>query len=99
MASQILVLLYIILFLVLLYMILSPLTVMTEKHIVGVHTEDLRYNYGKWISSWKSHLGQPPTTIRIPAGATAIFTPVQLEENASRPSKQTLSRILYCWIN
>jgi len=53
---------------------------MTEEHIIGVHTEeDLHCNYDKWISSWKSHLGQSPKTVRIPAGATAISTPLKVD--------------------
>lgn len=57
----------------------SPLIVMSEEHIVGVHTEDLRCDYVKWLSAWNSHLGQPSTTVRIPAGATAITTPLQVD--------------------
>jgi len=52
---------------------------MTEEHIIGVHTEDLRSDYVKWILARKSHLGQPPTTVRIPAGGTAIATPLKVD--------------------
>ena len=52
---------------------------MTEENIIGVHTEDVRCNYDKWISAWTSHLGRAPATVRVPPGATVISTPLRVD--------------------
>ena len=57
----------------------SPSVVMTEEHIIGVHTEDVHCNYDKWISAWSSHLGRTPATVRVPPGATVISTPLRVD--------------------
>ena len=52
---------------------------MTEEHIIGVHTEDLRCDYDKWISAWISHLSGSPPTVRVPPEASAISTPLNVD--------------------
>ena len=61
------------------YIYHHPPTVMTEEHIIGVHTEDVHCNYDKWISAWTSHLGRAPATVRVPPGATVISTPLRVD--------------------
>ena len=52
---------------------------MTEEHIIGVHTEDVRCHYDKRISAWTSHLGRAPATVRVPPGATVISIPLRVD--------------------
>ena len=71
-----------------------PLIVLTEHHIVGVHTEDLRYDYNKWISAWLSHLDGSTAAARVPLEATAISTPLKVNNwrrmLASHPNWQLI---------
>jgi len=52
---------------------------MTEEHIIGVHMKDLRCDYDKWVSAWISHLGRSTLTIRVPPDASAICTPLKVD--------------------
>jgi len=66
--------------------------VLTEQHVVGVHTEDLRYDYNKWISAWLSHLDGSTAATRVPLEATAISTPLKVNNwrrmLAGHPNRQ-----------
>ena len=50
--------------------------VLTEQHIIGVHTDHLRYNYSVWIPAWKSHLEGLPVDVKVPPAAMAISSPL-----------------------
>ena len=52
---------------------------MTEEHIVGLHADDLRCDYDKWVSAWTSHLEGSPLTVRVPPEASAISTPLNVD--------------------
>ena len=52
---------------------------MTEEHIVGLHTDDLRCDYDKWVSAWTSHLEGSSLTVRVPPEASAISTPLNVD--------------------
>ena len=40
--------------------------VMSEQHIIGVHTKDRRSNYCDWISAWTSHLQNQSVIVKVP---------------------------------
>ena len=70
----------------------SLLTVMTEQHIIGVHTKDLHCNYNDWISSWTIHLSHQPHDVKVPSAAREVNTPLDvsnwetlLEDHPNRP--------------
>ena len=52
---------------------------MTEELIVGLHTDDLRCNHDKWVSTWTSHLEGSPLTVKVPLEASAISTPMNAD--------------------
>ena len=54
----------------------SLLTVVTEQHVIGVHTKDLRCNYNDWISSWTNHLSHQPSDVKVPPAARTVNTPL-----------------------
>ena len=49
---------------------------LTEEHIIGVHTDDLHCNYCNWIPAWKSHLEGLPMDVKVPPAAMAISSPL-----------------------
>ena len=49
-------------------------TALTEEHIIGAHTDNLRCNYSDWIPAWKSHLEWLPVDVKVPPAAIAIFS-------------------------
>ena len=69
-----------------------PIIVLTKQHIVGVHTEDLRYEYNKWISAWLSHLDGSAATAIVLLKATVISTPLKVNnwkrKLARHPNRQ-----------
>ena len=48
----------------------------SEQHIIGVHTKDLRCNYSDWISSWTNHLSHQLSDVKVPPAARAVNTPL-----------------------
>ena len=50
----------------------------TEKHIICVHTKDLRCNYTHWISAWTNHLSNQPSDVKIPPAVRATKTPLDV---------------------
>ena len=49
------------------------------EHIIGVHTGDVRCNYSDWILAWKAHLHGLPEVALVPPAATAISSPLIIE--------------------
>ena len=49
---------------------------LSEQHIIGVHTKDLRCNYSDWISSWTNHLSHQLSDVKVPPAARAVNTPL-----------------------
>ena len=52
---------------------------LSEEHIIGVHTGDVRCNYSDLISAWKAHLHGLPEVVLVPPAATAISLPLIIE--------------------
>ena len=52
---------------------------MTEEYILGLHTDDLRCDCDKWVSAWTSHLEGSSLTARVPSEASAISTPLNVD--------------------
>ena len=49
---------------------------LSEEHIIGVHTANLRCNYVDWIQAWTSHLHGLPVVTKVPPAATEICSPL-----------------------
>ena len=54
----------------------SPVIVLSDEHIIGVHIDDLQCNYSVWFPGWKSQLEGLPKDVKVPPAATAISTPL-----------------------
>lgn len=52
--------------------------VMSEQHIIGLHTKDLHCNYSDWISAWNSHLQNQSVSVKVPSTATAVTSPLNV---------------------
>ena len=48
---------------------------MSEQHIVGMHTKDLCCSYADWISAWTTHL---PADVKVPPVATVVTSPLDV---------------------
>ena len=80
----------------------SLLAVMSEQHIVGVHTKDLRSNYSEWITAWTSHLLGQSVGIKVPSTATAVNTPLNVknwQEALSDHPNRPLVEFFLCGIS
>ena len=51
---------------------------MTVEHIIDMHTDDLHCNYADWIQVWTSHLDGLPVYVKVPPAATAISSPLKV---------------------
>ena len=79
--------------------------VMTEQHIIGVHTKDLRCNYTDWISAWTSRLNNQPVDVKVPHAPRAVTSPLNVsswrEALSGHPNKALvdffLSGIYVSW--
>ena len=75
---------------------------MSEQHIVGVHTKDLRSNYSEWITAWTSHLLGQSVGIKVPSTATAVNTPLNVknwQEALSDHPNRPLVEFFLCGIS
>jgi len=57
---------------------LLPCAVLTQEHVIGVHTANLHCNYADRIHVGISHLNGLPVDIAIPPAATAISSPLNV---------------------
>jgi len=58
------------------YQIHLSSTVVSEQHIIGLHTRDIHCNYYDWIPAWTSHMKNQSSNINVPPTATAITSPL-----------------------
>ena len=58
------------------YQIHLSSTVVSEQHIIELHTKDIRCNYYDWIPAWTSHLKNQSVNINVPTSATKITSPL-----------------------
>ena len=55
---------------------MSLLAALSREHVVGIHMEDICSPYQEWVPTWTTHLSDSAVTVKVPAEATSVTTPL-----------------------